>query len=199
MAFRRQRPKKNYVWSQDASIWSSTGITIVEITLADGHDFGPEPAVGGTVIRQNWNLQRIVGDVVFGIDTTDLESSNPAVGIWMMVAWCLLIIDRDDTTAYDPETTEWSDEIVLAHGITDRFGWGTTANLLIGGGGVVQTQSAAFMASTRLHLDVKTNRKFSSDNKLSLFTKSTTQAALTRDPDDTYAAQSQIRILHKFP
>jgi len=162
---KRYRTKpKNYAWAGlcEAGVLDDQ-TTILRFDLVNPSDVGQ-----GTGLRKTVNLQRIIGDLHIQINNGGLGGHNE--GIWAPCGYLLVIRDTDDSTFSNPFLTQdLRDETILAHGITDLIGYGTVLEPLVLGSGNVVSQSSAFNAWSRTRIDIRTNRKITSDEQLSLF------------------------------
>jgi len=150
-----------------------------------------------TGAREHLNLQRILGTVTLSVVNDDLLSISTA--LYTRCSWMILLVDNDDATAYDPEASDnLQDEVVLAHGETEYFGYGTTQSLLVAGGGVVLAQTAVCMAYAQIKVDVRTNRKIENNNQhLGLYITRPPFNEISDDLDVSY--ESTFRTLLKKP
>jgi len=184
------RKPRNYRWIvEELQADSVTDGAVSHGPLLIGADL-----LGGTG-RGHVNLKRFVFDLQFMIRTEYLEVAALA-GAWAFMHYALLIVDVDDTTTYDPGFPPGiGEETSIRDGFTDRIGWGTIAPA----GGAV-SQSAAFMAQTRISFDVKSNRRFTTDQAVRIYTRldDQTEFGRTLDPD-IFGWYCRLRTLYEVP
>jgi len=195
--FARARVPKKYAWVTNQVVASFDSSNVVQDTLVDGSEFTHSTGLS----RQDHvlNIQRIVGDVVFTVSAQ--VDFNPVTDtfIYGPVAWGLIIIDSDDLTTYDPETSSITDETMLGLGMTDHIGLLVDTGSFVGGTGLSTTWGHQVGLSTRLHLDIHTNRRLTSDQSLQFICTRPSSSAIALNGGIEYAMQSQLRVLVKFP
>lgn len=153
------RKPRDYRWSPQRSEGTlGSGTVLTDVVCQPTNTFI-------TGAREGLNLQRILGTVTLSVVNDDLL--DIASELYTRVSWMMLLTDVDDTTAYDPESvSNLENEVVLAHGETEFFGYGTTQSLLVAGAGVVLAQTAVCMAYAQIKVDTRTNRKIQNGNEV---------------------------------
>jgi len=189
--FPPRRPK-NYGWNVESAYGSldNASVTIFEVC------FGANLTQNANTAKQQVNLQRVIVDFNLCVRTATLEDVS-SIGVWSFMHYALILRDEEDDTVYDPRTdTNLRDETLLAHGITERIGWATIETVAF----PVVSQPAAFMSQTKLRLDLRTNRRITSDQILSLYCSMDADASISRDSaSDQYRAYMVARNLFKVP
>jgi len=183
------RPPKKYGWLTRQIVGACSDSTVAQFQLLDASIIPTVPQQQSHVL----NLQRLFVNVQVMVHTNDLEDETLA-GVWGCLTWALAIIDVDDATVYDPINNDFDDELVLARGRTERIGWGTVPAI-----STSQSQSAAFMAQTHFDLDIKTNRRMTSDQNLVLYATRDGQVTYNRLSDHDFIVVVDSRILVKYP
>jgi len=194
--FRPRTPKK-YGWVTNQQVASFDNSNVVQDTLVDGSEFTQSTGIS----REDrvFNIQRIIGDVVFTVSAQ--VDFNPVTDTFVYgpVAWALIILDSDDLTTYDPETSSIADEKLLGLGLTDHIGLLVDTGAFAGGTGLATTWGHSVRLATRLHLDIKTNRRLSNDQQLQFICTRPSNSAIALNGGIEYAMQTNIRTLVKFP
>jgi len=183
------RAPKNYAWITTNFVLNYNDATVGVADLL----LGATLAVSLRQQARVCNIKRIIMDHTLMVHTNDLEDETLA-GVWGVAGWAVLLVDEDDTTVYDPITGDIQDETVLLIGATDRIGWGTVPAI-----STSQSQSAAFMASTRWTNDIRSNRRMSNDQKLVIHATRHGQASYNRLGDHDFIHTVLTRILIQLP
>lgn len=197
-SFRRGR-NKQYGWatslSDDPLEIPTSGTPVETVIVAGGADLESR-AVGGT----HANLIRVVGDLAyhpFKFNPTEVIIADPR-SAWGDIHWMMTIVDDDDPTITDPlDPTALSDEAVVGHGlIPSQFElWSHPS----GGSTSLLSFVGAFSVDVpKMRVDLKSNRRMTSDNDLRMTFAFHGQSPHTGNQNAGFMTWA-LRALVKFP
>jgi len=189
------RRQKNYVWMGVVANGAVDTAAVATASLYVAADW----AGASVTSKRHCNIQRLLVDICIGIPNSKL--TDPTSAVWGPWAWMIYLADTDDTTIYDPTSfLDLTQETILAHGLENSIGWGTIDNVLVLGSGNVQSQTAAFMASERKRIDIRTNRRLGTDQSIRMaVTRDSTNTNMVNDGGVDYEFSISSRCLLKLP
>lgn len=155
----RPRPRKDYRWVANATTWEGLDVgEVVDLPLLEASDWQTAPA------REEINVRRIVCEVPYRFRDEVYEFSGPALQV-AYAAWAIFIVDKDDTTAYQPlSATHLTEERVLGFG-EDHIGFGVGGYAVLG---TMQTTATEIPWSSGVHIDLRLNRRVSTEDRIIL-------------------------------
>jgi len=188
------RPKKNYVWVTQGFTGGFDASDILPLDLVDGSDFLP-----AVLSSREFNLQRIIVKAVISVHTNDIDTEE--LFVYGASDYVLYIRDTDEEVGtVDPSApADIADEIILGAGQTDIIGHLATDSAFVGGTGTNNAYGTAIQPWCRLDLDIRTNRKISAGQLLTLALTRNGDGGISVLTDHSYIITMLSRVLVKLP
>lgn len=196
--FSSPRPPKKYVWVPTTILGSFNTTTVAENDLVIASDFTQGALTGA--MAHALNIIRVVGDVVItAVDANNLTNITDTF-IAGPSCWGIFIRDENATIPIDPESAAgYSDEPGLGVGITETIGLIIDTAAFVAGTGLGVAFGSVLPYSVRVHFDIRTNRRLSNDQVLSLNLTRASNAQISINGGVDYIYQTNIRTLIKLP
>lgn len=190
------RAPKNYQWTTYLRSGSVLPTDISFVSL-----LAPEDWVTNVFARQHCNLKRIVGNAVFQLARDTIDANDDA---WCRWFWAVMVLDQDDVVSVTPNIpdpsneTELQDETVLAQGV---FSVGLRAgdSALVAGTGSINAFSQIMPSQQLVPLDIRSNRRITSDQHIVLAYGAAFSAVVDRDDEALYVHTTSARTLIQIP
>jgi len=193
----RVRKPKNYAWPLAQFLSSADASIVADMPIVVGAQFQGSSTLA-LQQQRTLNLKRIIGDIMWTVAPGGLGSETD-VNVYGAICWCVMIRDTDDDSIYDPETSSISQEKVLAIGITESIGLNLVTDAFVAGSGNAKAFANAIPTSTRIHLDIATNRRLGSGETLEFRWTRQSNAAYILQSDSAYLCHMQVRTLVQLP
>jgi len=178
-----RRAPKDYRWAANATTFAGLDIgEVVHLNLLTPTDWSSGAA------RETINVRRIVFDLQVRFRDEVYEFTGPSLQV-SSIAWAVFLIDADDDETYEPlSAVNLTEETVLGFGQSSEvFGVGSYAVL-----GTIQTAQTSIPFSGSFAVDLRTNRRVTSNQHIILAVAQDPSISLT---DEEVIGRVTSRVL----